>query len=334
MKSRLSRIVGFALLLPAVCLGLLWSTLAIHFSNLPGPWLRSGLAVAWCGGVVLAFLLLPRRKHTLGFFTLGFVIIAGWWTTIRPTTVGEFPPETRRVAWAEFDGDQVTVHEVRNFDYRSESDFDVRYDDRIYDLEKIRSLDFGISYWDGLTEIAHTFLSFGFEGDEFLAVSVEVRKRKGEDFEILPGLFKQYTLIYVWGDERDIVRLRSNHREEEVFLYRTSCTPRDARLVFVSMLEATSAVRDEPIFYNTLTQNCTSTLVQHVNRVLPKKIPWYKRRLRNGLGDRRAFDQGWIASDVSFDETRRRAHVNARARAADGDPAFSVRIRSRDAGKK
>ncbi|MFT7617417.1 MAG: hypothetical protein ACI97A_001053 [Planctomycetota bacterium] len=325
---KIGKFLLLVLLTLAALLALVWSSLALHFGGFDPNWVGSFFAILWPALIVGGLLFAKSRKWTALFFVIGFGTIVIWWMGVEPSGEGSFQAETSRHAWAEFQGDKVTVHEVRNFNYRSGSEFDPHFETRSLKLSEVTSLDLGISYWDGLKNIAHTFLSFGIGKDEYLCVSVEVRKEKGQDFEVLPGIFKQYELSYVWADERDVIGVRTNYRNEEVFLYRTTCTAEDSRMLLEDMLKSSTALREKSIFYNTLTQNCTSTLVGHVNHVLPKKIPWYNRRFQNGLGDRRAFDQGWLKRYGTFEETKKRAHVNARAQAAGKAKDFSKQIRA------
>lgn len=301
-----------------------WGVLALHFGPFDEGWLRDGLAGAY---VVIVLLLMVKVRRRLLASLLPFAAVCVWWNTVEPENRDGYPPETSRMAWAAFDGDAVRVHDIRNFKYRSETDFDVRFEDRAYKLDEVRTVDLFVSYWDGNENVAHTFLSFGFSDGRYLCVSIEIRREEKETYDTLKGIFKQYEIIYVWGDERDIVQLRTNHRLEDVYLYRTTCTPDESRLLLTAMLEESTRLRDSPAFYNTVTRNCTTSIVLHVNEVLPRKVPWWKRRVMNGLGDRRAYDQGWLSTDLPFDELKRRARIGERARASDDDTDFSKRIR-------
>ena len=82
-----------------------------------------------------------------------------------------------------------------------------------------------MSYWsEGL--VGHTFLSFIFDNAPPLSISIETRPEVGEGFDPIASLFKQFELIYVVGDERDLVGVRTNHRRETVYLYRLNTRPR------------------------------------------------------------------------------------------------------------
>jgi hypothetical protein len=232
------------------------------------------------------------------------------------------------LAYPEFHGDLVTIHNLRNFDYRTRDDYEVRYENRTYDLKQLKHVDFLINYWDGKRDTAHTALSFGFADGQYVAVSVEIRGQKGDTYEFLRGLFKQFELFYVIGDERDVIRVRTNYQNEEVHLYRTNCTPVNARKLFVDFLKGADTIRTHPRFYNTLFANCTTTLIEHINRVLPTKVPFLQRRMMNGYTDHAAYENGWLAGRDSFAELRSKSNINARALTADQDPDFSRKIRT------
>jgi Domain of unknown function (DUF4105) len=159
-------------------------------------------------------------------------------------------------------------------------------------------------------------------------VSVEIRGQKGDTYEFLRGLFKQFELFYVIGDERDVIRVRTNYQNEEVHLYRTNCTPENARKLLVDFLKGADTLRSYPKFYNTLFCNCTTTLIEHINRVLPTRVPLWQRRMMNGYTDHAAYENGWLAGHESFAELRAKSNINARALKADQDPDFSEKIRT------
>jgi hypothetical protein len=174
---------------------------------------------------------------------------------------------------------------------------------------------------------AHTFMSFGFAGGEYVAVSVEIRKERGESFSPLKGLLRQYELMYVVADERDAVRLRSNFRRDSVFLYRIHTTPEKARQLFVGMLKRANALAERPEFYNTLTSTCTTNIVRHVNAIAPRRVPRSYKVLLPAFADELAYDLGLLDPARPFEETRRRALINPRALAHGDDPRFSLAIR-------
>jgi hypothetical protein len=304
-----------------------WSAGALYYCIFPA---RSGyqvLPAALYLAAVILFIVL-RKRHLQAFLLslLGFVLVAAWFNTIQPKAGGIYPPELT-LPFAEFHKDVVTIHNVRNCAYRTTQDFDLHYETRSYDLKDLRTLDVMVNYW-GMSAIAHTFLSFGFSDGEYLAVSVEIRPEVGKAYSMLRGFFKQYQLIYIWGDERDLVRLRTNTKKEEVYLYRSTLPPDEVRRMFVDMLQTTSSMHENPQFYNTLTHSCTNTLGNHLIAAKILKIPLWKRRFLTGDVDQRLYNEGLLDTSIPFKELRSQAHINSRALKADQDTDFSKKIRT------
>jgi len=306
--------------------------MALYFSSLPGQSLRTGAAVLFLGGNVAAFVLLRSKWHALAFYGSAFVLVLLYWISIRPSNDRDWLPEAAVLASATIDGNQVTLHNVRNFDNRSSSDFTVRYDERTYDLDTLETVDFLISYF-GLRQIAHTFVSFGFSDGRHLGVSIEIRKEKGESFEPLKGLFKQYELIYVVGDERDLIGSRTNFRNEDVYVYQTFTSAENVRILFLDYIRRINRLVEHPEFYNTLTSNCTTNIIDHSN-THPPYHNFSTDLLLNGYSDSYAYRRGGLGKSIPFEVLRERSLVNDRARAAYEDPRFSAKIRSHFLAKK
>ena len=270
--KRVARIAALILLgLTVVAVGL-WCTTAIYFSNLPGEIYRIVAASVFGGGFLLAFLFLPGRRRTFVGFAVASVSVFVWWWLIPASHDRDWQIPWGVLPHAEIDGDKVVIRNIRNFDYKTENDYTVRYYDRTFDLKDLETVDFVKSHWDNLEDIAHTLLSFGFRDGAYVVVSVETRLEKGEIQSGLGGIFKQHELIYVLGDERDLIRLRTNFRGEEVFLYPTTSPPEDVRVVFVDILKKVNDIYDNPQFYNTITQNCTTSLVPHLELVRERRV--------------------------------------------------------------
>jgi len=307
-------------------------------------WWTVGLAVAGPGShtvqVILASIyavvglaaivcVLRRRRAGLALAAFGVALvgIAGWWISLHPSNDRDWTPEVARLAHVTVEGDRVTVHNIRNFDYRSETDFTPAYYDRTFDLRKLDSVDLLAAYWMG-PAIAHMFVSFGF-GDDHLPISIEVRKIKGEGYSSLKGFFRQYELVYVVADERDVIRVRTNYRKdppEDVYLYRVHAPVENIRRVFLDYVREINALYAHPEFYNTITTNCTTNILFHT-RVNPEspRLSW--KILLSGHAPEFVYDQGRLDRTLPFDELRRRSLINSRAQAADQAADFSRRIR-------
>ena len=305
----------------------LWTTLAIYYSNLPWPELRLGLAVAFAAFAIWAFWLSRRRRMPVAAFVLMLGVVA-WFLTITPSHDRNWRPEVAVMPRAFIEGDRVRLTGVRNFDYRSRDDFTVRYEERDIELSHVIGLDFFVSYWSK-GPIAHTFVSFVFDNTWPLSISIETRPEVGRGFEPIASLFKQFELIYVVGEERDIVGVRAIHRGEAVYLYRLNTAPDNARRLLMIYLARINELADRPEFYNLLTNNCTINIIRYANAA-GRKGRFNIRHLFNGLIDSYLYHSGRVDTTLPFDELRRRSLINAAAEAAGGapEPEFSQRIRA------
>jgi len=302
-----------------------WATLAIYYSNLPWAWLRLGLAVAFAAFAIWALWLSRQRRMSVAFIALYLGVVA-WWIAIPPSHDREWRPEVAVMPRAVIDGDRVRITGVRNFDYRTRNDFTVRYEEREVLLSHLTGVDFYVSYWsEGL--VGHTFLSFIFDNAPPLSISIETRPEVGEGFNPIASLFKQFELIYVVGDERDIVGVRTNHRGETVYLYRLNASPDKVRELLLVYLERINELADRPEFYHLLSNSCTINIIRYLNAA-GRKGRFDIRHLFNGLIDSYLYHSGRVDTTLPFDELRRRSLINEAAQAADDAPDFSQRIRA------
>lgn len=320
--------VAWVLAAPLLLLLGAWTTLALYYSNLPWYPLRAALAAVFALGAIAAFVRFPDRWRTAACLVGAFLVVSVWWAWIPASNERDWRPEASVLPRASFDGDLVTVRNIRDFDYRSNDDFTPRYYDKTYDLRELDSVWMLVSYWEGSRAIAHTMLSFGFGDENFLCVSVETRKERAEDYDALMGAFKQFELMYVLADERDVVRVRTNHRGEDVYMYPMELPVEHARALFVDILRSAERIAAEPSFYHTLGRNCTTTLVRHFDAVLPTPVPFHRSLLMNGYSDEFAYAQGAIPSIRPFLETRRAHFISEVAKRYDAARDFSRRIRA------
>lgn len=274
-----------------------------------------------------------RRRVRRRWLVLAALLVpaaAGWGAlaAMEPSNERDWVPDNAVLPAAEVRGDTLRVSGVRNARYATTDSFTVAYETRAYDLRTLRTAWFGVEPFEkGWEGPAHTWVSFGFDDGRYLAVSVEIRREKGESFSPLKGLLNQFEVIYVVGDERDVIGLRANHRRDEVYLYPIRATPERVRAMLLGMMARANRLREQPEFYNTLTNTCTTNLVRHVNEVAPRRIGADWRILLPGYSDRLAYEEGLIDTDLPFEEARRRFHVNARAARWADSPEFSRRIR-------
>lgn len=312
-----------------------WGTVAIFYSNLPvllRPWVATLFAVT-------TLLVMAGKYSTklprLGFLA-GFALVLTWWLLMPPSNNRDWQPDVATLSWADIAGDKVTVHNIRNNDYRTETDFIVRHYDKTFNLSKLQGMDLFLIHW-GSPKIAHTMMSFDFEGQGNLCFSIETRKEKGEDYSTIKGFFRKYEIIYVVADERDLVRLRTNYREngkgEDVYLYRLNASPEVARKIFLSYLGEVNRLKEQPQWFNALTDNCTTSIRQHTKPYNPNaRLDW--RLLVNGYIDEMLYESKTIDASLPFVELKKRSYINPKAQAADKDPAFSQLIRAGLPGKE
>ena len=303
---------------------IVWGTLAIHFSNLPWPSARLALAIAFALFSVWAFWIWRARRASLAGYA-AFAAVAIWWIAIPPSHDRPWRPEVAVMPRAIVDGDRVRFTGVRNFKYRSRHDFDVRYEEREVQISHLKGIDFYVSYWaEG--PVGHTFLSFVFDNAPPVSVSIETRPEVGEGFDPLASMFKQFELIYVVGDERDLVGSRVLHRPERVYLYRLNTTPADARELFMIYLERINELADRAEFYHLLSNSCTINIIRYARAVQPSRR-FDIRHFLNGWIDGYLYDSGRLTTDIPFDEMRAHSLIDDEVRAAIDAPDFSRLIR-------
>ncbi len=255
-------------------------------------------------------------------FVLGLVYIS-----IRPTNDADWSFDQQILPSAIISNDLVTIKNVRDFNYTSESEYTPSYYTKTYDVSKIKTVDYIVEPFGDFSGAAHTFLSFGFEGGDYVSISVEIRKKKGQSFSPLKGLLKQFEIMYVVADEKDVVKLRTNYRRDAVYVYPTKIDQVHARQLFLSMIERVNELHDEPEFYNTITNTCTTNIVRHVNEISEIKVPFSYKVLLPGYSDKLAYDLGLLDTTLPYDKIRKTYKINDKAMKYADDLNFSIKIR-------
>ena len=318
---------------------------ALRFIACTIAWIAAVVCVTWAFGafyfdfptartltaflfavILLAAIVLIRGKLRKIAIVFGaFALVVSWWLTLKPSNDRPWQPDVTETAWAEIKGDEVTVHNVRNCEYRSETDFMPHWETRTVRPSQITGMDVAINYW-GSPWIAHPIVSFQFSDGLPLCFSIETRKTVGQQYSTLEGFYRRYTLIYVVADERDCIRLRTNYRREDVYLYHTLASPPQARERFREYIKTVNVLHESPRWYNAVTSNCTTNI--RTQRAVKLRAPWDWRILLNGKADEMLYDHHAIATGgLPFAELKQRSLINDRARAADKDPDFSRLIR-------
>jgi len=325
--GKVLRIALTVLVIAPTLLGMIiWSSMAIYSPSVSCQTLRTILAWALGLGFLTAFGCLKNRRRTAICLIAAFALTLLWWLTLTPRNDRDWDPRVSVLPSAVINGDMITVSNVRNFKYRSATDYKPNYYERTYDLSKIQTLDFIICYWGDNKHTAHSMLSFGFSDGKYLCLSVEARLNSGEEYSGLGGLFRKYELIYILADERDMIRARTNFRQERVHLYPTISPPDNVRILFLDIIKRVNDLNASPEFYNTITNNCTTTLASSGRKILPPN-PFDIRLLLNGHADRMAFDNGWIKTKDSFEATRKRHFINQYVKGEPNTENFSRLIR-------
>lgn len=265
------------------------------------------------------------HRTLLGFLAACAFMLA-WWLLKPPSNNRNWQPDVTVLPWAEIQGNHLTLHNIRNCDYRSESDYTVRHYDKAFDLAKLNSVDLFVVHW-GSPYIAHTILSFGFQGEGNVCISIETRRQVGEAFSMVKGFFRQYELTYVVADERDLIGLRANYRSEQVYLYRLNASEDFARQVFLSYMGEVNRLRERPEWYNALVGNCTTGIRGRTSAYDPDdRFDW--RIIANGYVDEMLYERKRIDTTLPFPELKERSLINERAKGQDKSPDFSRLIRA------
>ena len=325
MLGRAVRLLATLMLSVILIAAVAWAAMAIwidgpHSRVIAAP-MAAGLAVV---SIILAAIVRPLlRGLVVALFPV--IVVALWWTAMPPSNTRDWTPDVARTARATFHGSRVTIENVRNFNYRSETDYDQRWETLTYNLDRTKGVDLFLSFW-GPTEIAHTILSWDFDDGQHLAISIETRKEKGESYSALWGFFHQYEVYYVVADERDLVGLRTNYRGEQVYLYRIRATAPQARALLIDYLRQVNQLADHPEWYNALTQNCTTTIRGHAQNIgAGGSFDW--RLLANGHLDELLYERGQIDTSLPLVDLRALSNITERAKSTDDSTDFSTRIR-------
>jgi Domain of unknown function (DUF4105) len=325
--TRFVRRAGLALISAAMLLIGAWCSVATWYGCGAGEPVRSLLAGVAAIFTISAVVCLATRKRWPAFaaYSGAVAVFFTWWAMKSPASSRDWAPDVARNLTATIDGDRAVLSNVRNFTWRSETDFDPIWQQRTYYLSHLTDVDLIMSYWMG-EAIAHTMVSFGFDDGERVAFSIETRKERNEGYSSIAGFFKQYELAIVAADERDVVRVRSNIRGEDVRIYRLKMMPSDAQRLLREYLEEANDLARTPRFYNTLTSNCT-TLVFDMVRVIHPGLPLDARVILAGYLPDYAYAVGATDTSMPFEKLRDLSRIHDKAAQADAHPDFSARIR-------
>jgi hypothetical protein len=306
----------------------LWAVAALYV-DFRAPALRLPVTLIYVLAIIAILLKVKRRLWAAALCFAGFCIVLGWWLNLKPSNDGDWQPNVARTAWAEIDGDRVTIHDLRNCTYHTETDYSNCWSDRTVYLSQIRAADLFLTNW-GISFASHPIVSFQFGDNDHIAFSIEARYKTGQAYSTILGFFRQYGLIFIAADERDVIRLRTNYRkDEEVYMYRVDAQPEVARAMFLTYVTYLNKLKDHPEWYNELTRNCTTTLNKPLAAAAGNPQPWNYQFILNGTLDELLYDRGrLVTGGIPFPELKQREHINAAAREANQSPVFSALIRA------
>jgi hypothetical protein len=325
--QRVRQIALRAFLAVIVVVAATWGVFALWY-QLPGRYALKTVGLTFWAALsltVLIALLRGRIARGLWGFTAASAILLLWWQQLAPSNNLIWADDVAQMTSGSVDAQRVTLRNVRNFDWRSDSDYTQRWETRDYDLDKLRSVDMIMSYWSG-PAIAHMLVSFGFENSDHVVFSVEIRQRKGQEFSEIGGFFKEFELSVVAADERDVIRVRTNVRGEDDYLYRIQIPVSAMRSLFLAYVAEANGLVHAPRFYNTITANC-ATLVYHMMKRIVGHLPLSYSLWLTGYLPEYVYRIGGLTPGYSFEELRARGRITNRAKAADHSESFSTDIR-------
>jgi hypothetical protein len=321
------RMLGLVIMWLVLALLTLWAVAALYVDFRIAAF-RIPLTVIYVLAIIAILVKVKRRRWAAALCFAGFCVVLTWWLSLKPSNDGDWQADTSRTAWADINGDRVTIHNLRNCDYHTETEYSDCWSDRTVYLSQLRFADLFFTTW-GPKYIGHPIVSFQFGDNDHVAFSIEARYKAGQSYSAILGFFRQYDLIFITADERDVIRLRTNYRkDEEVFLYRTTVSPERAREIFLIYADYLNQLRDHPEWYNALTRNCTTTLDTKIAADVKNPQPWNYQLLLNGTLDELLYNRGrLVTGGLPFPELKEREHINAAANAAGQSPDWSALIR-------
>src|SRR6516164_225482 len=323
---RILQIGAIAAVIVCLLLSAVWANLAIAY-QLPGS---AGLRIAACLSLAvmavaaLAAVVLRRRWRAVTIYAAACVLVIGWTISISASNDRNWAADVAHGITGTIDGDRLTVRNLRSFSWRTETDYTEHWEERTYDLSKLRSLDLFLVYWMG-PSIAHTIMSFGFEDGRYLDFSIELRRSQNDQYSAIAGFFKTHELVYIGADERDLLTLRKE-RHEQIQLYRLRTPPERARALLVEYIEQANDLAAHPRFYNTLTTNCTTTIFDMM-QIVTSSIPFDWRIILTGHLPSYLYEHDAVDTRIPLEELRQRADVTSQVEAELSEAEFSSRLR-------
>ena len=305
----------------------IWGACALWFQAQGGQALKTLSVLLWAGFSLTLTIALWQGRTAAGLvtFTAAFGALLIWWQRIAPSNDRIWADDVAQMTTGTVDGNRVTLRKVRNFDWRSDTDYTQRWETRHYDLDRLNSVDMIMSYWTG-PAIAHMLISFGFDDGEHVVFSVEIRRERIESFSEIGGFFKEFELSVIAADERDVIRVRTNVRGEDTYLYRLRMPVSAMRSLFLGYIDEANTLVRTPRFYNTITVNCTTLVYQMMQRIVGY-LPLSYRLIFSGYLPEYVYRVGGLDQRYSIKELRALGRISERAQGAERSDTFSADIR-------
>jgi hypothetical protein len=305
----------------------IWGACALWFQAQGGQALKTLSVLLWAGFSLTLMIALWQGRTAAGLvtFTAAFGALLIWWQRIAPSNDRIWADDVAQMTTGTVDGNRITLRNVRNFDWRSNTDYTQRWETRDYDLDRLNSVDMIMSHWTG-PAIAHMLISFGFDDGEHVVFSVEIRRERIESFSEIGGFFKEFELSVIAADERDVIRVRTNVRGEDTYLYRLRMQVSAMRSLFLGYIDEANTLVRTPRFYNTVTVNCTTLVYQMMQRIVGY-LPLSYRLIFSGYLPEYVYRVGGLDQRYSIKELRALGRISERAKESDRSEAFSADIR-------
>ncbi|WP_225737458.1 DUF4105 domain-containing protein [Dyella acidiphila] len=305
-----------------------WGGMALWYQFPGGTAARWIASLIWSLLVLLALAWAWQRRSVLpiGAYALAFALLLVWWSSIKPSNHKDWADDVAQLLTGQVDGDRVTLHNVRNFNWRSEQDYDARWETRSYDLDRLASADLILSSW-GMPGIVHALISFGFDDGSHVVFSVEIRRQRGQSFSSIGGFFKDFERTIVAADESDVIRLRTNVRGETDHLFRLQMSKPVMRSLFLSYVRGANELTVQPAYYNTVTSNCVTIVYAMAKRIDPG-LPYDYRLLLTAYLPSYLYKLGALDTHYPLSVLIGQGDITARARAVPAGGDFSRAIRT------
>jgi hypothetical protein len=230
------------------------------------------------------------------------------------------------------EGDVVHVQHVRDYRWPADGPPSSDYVDRTYDVRRLERVwfieePFTMTLFPGFKGVAHTYFVFDFQDQPPVAVSVESRRERGEQYDALRGMINEYELIYIWGMEQDLTGRRAVLEKNQLYMYPLVGSMDSGRRLFLNLADASRELETRPRFYNTLTSNCTNELAKAANQAQPGAIPPHFALIAPGYSDGFLYDLGFIPNDAPLETVRQRYAITDAVTALVDQPDFSRLLR-------